>query len=482
MVGLDPLLVDPEHGDYRPQPGSPAQGYGCQSSSPNRRRLFEESRVDLPAGPTAGGRSRPAHLQAGGPITTDTVWDADTVRVTEDVFLGDSVTLAISPGVRVEFQGYYALRVAGRLLAIGTPEAPIEFTSAHPELFAIDTTRVGCWHGIRFDRTPATNDSSRLEYCHLRYAKAVGSENRGGAIYECAFSKLRIANCAFDRNVADYGAAWLGEFQAAPTVVGCLFHDNYALIGGAPIASFYAYPKLTGNTIANNHVVNEEIFYGTGAIESFIGKPWVRGNILVLNHSNYFMGGQIYEGKAYYVTHNDIEGGYPGEGDFDADPQFLDSGQHPYALRFDSPCINAGPTATAGLMLPVLDLAGSPRIWQGRMDAGAYEWSDPAGIDPDAADAPGAPQPDAVLLGCEPNPAGAATTIRFHLGRAGHIRLTVHDAGGRWLATLLDEPRVPGSHAIACPSLPETGAGVFFVQLRLDGREAGAARLLRLAR
>jgi hypothetical protein len=494
VIGLDPMLVDPEHGDYRLQPASPAQGYGCQTFGSGRRSSSREPRDKLQAGAVpslraaAAGGPRVKRLDAGGPIETDTVWDADTVRVTDDVLVADGVTLTIPPGVRVEFQGYYALRVAGRLLAIGTPEAPIDFTSAHPELFAIDTTRVGCWHGLRFDRTPATNDSSRLEYCRLRYSKAVGVENRGGAIHECAFSKLRIANCIFDHNVADYGAAWLGEFQAAPTIVGCLFHDNHALVGGSAIASFYSYPKLTGNTIGNNHVLNEEICYGTGAIESFIGKPRVRGNIIVMNTSSYFMGGQIYEGKAYYVTYNDIEEGYPGEGDFDADPMFLDAGEHPYSLRWDSPCIDAGPPDTTGLRLPPRDLAGSSRLCQGRMDVGAYEWSDPAGIETHEPREPGGRRPDAAILACAPSPACGATTIRFRLERAGRVQLTLHDPTGRWLATLLDEVRAPGEHAIACAPAPDAAfgaaatSGVAFVRLRLDGRDAGATRLLRLAR
>jgi len=481
VIGLDPQFLDPEHGDYRPRPGSPAQGYGCQTfgRGPGPRSLSGEVRDKLRA---SADRPRAPRLDAGGEISTDTLWDADTVRVTDDVVISDGITLAIAPGVRVEFQGYFALRVGGRLRAIGTPAAPIDFTSAHPELFAVDTTRVGCWHGIRFDRTPATNDSSRLEYCRLRYAKAVGPENRGGAIYECAFSKLRIANCIFDHNVADYGAVWLGEFQAAPTFVGCLFHDNDALIGGSALASFYAYPKLTGCTLANNRVRNTDICYGTGAIESFIGKPWVRGGILVMNTSDYFLGGQIYEGKAWYVTHCDIEGGYAGEGDFDADPMFIDSGAHPYALRWDSPCINAGPPDTTGLALPPHDLAGAPRFWQGRLDAGAYEWSDPAGIATDEAGGSSPRDRAARIVACDPNPTWGATAVRFRLARPGRAQLTLHDAAGRCLATLLDEPRAPGEHAVTLDPGATMSSGVVFLRLRLDGRDAGAARLLRLVR
>ncbi|MCK5596427.1 MAG: hypothetical protein KAJ04_03175, partial [Candidatus Eisenbacteria sp.] len=31
VVGVDPELTDPENGDFRPAPGSPASGYGCRT-------------------------------------------------------------------------------------------------------------------------------------------------------------------------------------------------------------------------------------------------------------------------------------------------------------------------------------------------------------------------------------------------------------------------------------------------------------------
>ena len=470
------MLVDPEHGDYRLQPASPAQGYGCQTFGP--RSLSREFRDNLQAAPAP--TLRVARFDAGGVIRTDTVWDADTVRVTGDVLVADGITLSIAPGVRVEFQGYYALRVAGRLLAIGTSTSPIDFTHAHPELFAVDTTRVGCWHGIRFDRTSALNDSSRLEYCRLRCSKAVGAEDRGAVIYDCGFSKLRIANCVFEHNVGGYGAAIFCDAQAAPTIVGCLIRDNHALRGGSAICSFYSYPKVTACTIVSNEVRNDEICYGTAAIESFIGKPWVRGNVIVMNTSHYFLGGQIYEGKPLYVTFNDIEDGYAGEGDFNADPMFLDSGEHPYRLRSDSPCINAGPPDIAGLRLPAFDLAGAPRVWNGRLDVGAYEWSDPAGIGTDAA------PPAIAQLQIAPNPGGfggAATILTFNLNRPAQATLTVYDAAGRLVVTLLDAFISAGRHEVRWDgSEPALDPGAYFCRLTVGGREAGTTKLLHLAR
>jgi hypothetical protein len=310
-------------------------------------------------------------------------------------------------------------------------------------------------------------------------AKGIGAEDRGGAIYASAVSKLRIANCIFAHNLAGYGAVLYCGLQAAPTVVGCVAYDNVAVVGGSVICAHYGYPRVTGCTLVGNAVQNEEIFYGTAAIETFIAKPWVRGSILSWNSSNYFLGGQIYEGKAWYVTYSDIQGGYAGEGDFDADPMFVDSGEHPFALEEGSPCIDAGPPDAGALDLPAVDPSGAPRVWHGRVDVGAYEWSDPAGIAWEWRTAAGASD----NLSCWPAPALGGGWVRFRLERAARATLTAHDATGRLLATILDEPRPAGEHRVAWDAAArESHPGPVFLRLRLDGRDAGAARALLISR
>src|SRR3990172_5123585 len=86
-------------------------------------------------------------------------------------------TLTIQPGVTVDFQGHYKFLVQGRLLAIGTVTDTI--------IFAATNTTNGWW-GIRFDNTPATNDTSKIIYCKLQYGIATGTssdDQSGGAFY-----------------------------------------------------------------------------------------------------------------------------------------------------------------------------------------------------------------------------------------------------------------------------------------------------------
>ena len=66
-----------------------------------------------------------------GNIGTHTTWTlADSPYVvTGDVIVNPDITLTIEPGVKVAFDGDYALIVEGTLVAKGTTSQPINFTS-----------------------------------------------------------------------------------------------------------------------------------------------------------------------------------------------------------------------------------------------------------------------------------------------------------------------------------------------------------------
>ena len=47
----------------------------------------------------------------------DLVWDADTIKVYQNLLLRKGRTLTIMPGVFIEFQDHYKISIEGRLLA-----------------------------------------------------------------------------------------------------------------------------------------------------------------------------------------------------------------------------------------------------------------------------------------------------------------------------------------------------------------------------
>ncbi len=81
-----------------------------------------------------------------------------------------------------------------------------------------------------------------------------------------------------------------------------------------------------------------------------------------------------------------------------------------------------------------------------------------------------------------PNPANPASTVSFALAQEGWVRLSVHDAKGRWVATLLDEPRGAGRHGIVWRGTDERGrdlpSGLYLLRLEAGGAQVTEKLLL----
>ncbi len=338
-------MIDPQHGDYRLAPDSPAQGYGCQTF----RRADREPPPEPPPPSICPGSYRNDLIEVSGSIDEDTVWSADTVSVVGDLTIEDGVTLTIQPGVRIEFQDYYRLDVAGTLLAVGTPACGIVFTTDEPQEFSVGQSHSGCWNGIRFDRTPATNARSHLEYCIFEYSKATGSGDGaypygGGAISVVDFSELTIENCIIRNCVADYGGAIFLYRQANPRIAGNLIVNNHALENAAALYCAYSYPEMINNTIVANSIQNEDNPYiESCAVLSFLAKPVFTNNIIRDNNPEVlYLHIQLWNNKDYYTCYNNIEDYENVGGNIDADPLFAAPASDDYHLSPESPCIDAG--------------------------------------------------------------------------------------------------------------------------------------------
>lgn len=80
------------------------------------------------------------------------------------------------------------------------------------------------------------------------------------------------------------------------------------------------------------------------------------------------------------ITYSDVRGGWPGVGNIDYVPLFVDVTVDDYHLLSGSPCIDAGDPA----YVPApgeTDLDGQPRVIGGRIDMGAFEHSLPVPIE-----------------------------------------------------------------------------------------------------
>jgi hypothetical protein len=175
-----------------------------------------------------------------------------------DITIPDDSTLIIEPGVLIEFQGYFALNVQGRLLAVGTETSKITFTINDTTGFHNPDNTLGGWNGIQFIDTPAGNDTSKIIYCTLQFGKAVGSsppDNAGGAIFISTFSKVLISNCLIRYNSAggsdSPSGGGLGLHFANITLVENEISHNRAWDGGG-IKIWDSEPLFRGNLIVSN--------------------------------------------------------------------------------------------------------------------------------------------------------------------------------------------------------------------------------------
>ncbi len=454
--------MDPENGDFRLRPGSPATGYGCQTfgSIDKSNGRGGPTQIERHAALALAGD----RIDVSGPITVDTSWLADTVCVVGDLEIVDAVTLSVAAGVRVEFQGHYRLDVRGRLLALGTAAQPVLLTSSDPEAFKIDASLDGAWNGIRFERTLAANEPSRLEYCVIEYAKSVRDSILVGPLVLDNYSGLQVVNSVIRHNVADRGAALFCFHSACPQLTGCLIYDNHAFIGGAAVYALDSYPRLVNCTIVHNHDLNPEPPTEATAVISYMSKPQVTGCILWENSTNYFLPAQLWEVKPFYTTWSDIDGGWLGEGNFDLDPEFLGGGVHAYSIKTSSPCLNAGDPDTTGLLLPGYDLAGCVRIENEWIDVGAYEGNPVTNV-PDALNV-------VRLWPNLPNPFNPHTVIAFALDRPRELVVEIYDVRGRRITELASGYFEEGKHQVTWDGLNKAGnavaSGVYLVQLRAE--------------
>ncbi len=219
-----------------------------------------------------------------------------------NIIIPDGQTLTIESGVTVKFQGTFKILVMGRLLSIGTVTDSVTFIPA-------DTSNG--WGGIRFDDTPATNDSSKIVYCKLYYGKATGLSpyDCGGALYIKNFSKV-IINKNHISNCKSYNAGGGIYCQNSNVVISNnIISNNSAYGGGAPygggIYCTDGSPIITDNIILNNssqangagiffamnfmsnnsRITNNAIHSNKAAGQA--GGIWIQGVSLISNNTIY---------------------------------------------------------------------------------------------------------------------------------------------------------------------------------------------------
>lgn len=252
------------------------------------------------------------------------------------------------------------------------------------------------------------SSSGSLRNCHFSNNSVPGGG--GGGIYNGVYSSPSLFNCTFDRNTASQGlgGGMMTDNDSSPKLTNCKFDGNIATQGGGMFMNAKATPSLTNcSCVGNSANVG-------GGVYNFVASPVFLNCAFIANVSS--DGGAVYYHSASSpgffssmalincvvwgngdtpiyntlfkptITYSDIQGGYDGIGNINADPRLVkspwtgadglfgssDDNYGDLRLRNDSPCLNAGFNS----IIPSgvnSDLAGNPRIQAGVVDLGVYE-------------------------------------------------------------------------------------------------------------
>ena len=193
----------------------------------------------------------------------------------------------------------------------------------------------------------------------------------GGGISNNVESNSIFINTQITNNVSDDCSGITVSGNAGsycdPTFINCTICDNSANPGGTIRQGDNSNVSLI-NCILRNPSEYEIVFWESAPPETvMVAYCNIDGGIDAINTNN--------NGTIIW-----------GDGNMDSLPQFVGGDPFSYQLQPSSPCIDKGTPDTTGLNLPATDLAGNPRIFNGRIDIGAYECQDTISInEPDTA-------------------------------------------------------------------------------------------------
>jgi hypothetical protein len=186
---------------------------------------------------------------------------------------------------------------------------------------------------------------------------------QGGGIFSYE-SEAKVTDCIFLENTASFGSG-LADNSGASTITNSIFFGNEAYHStlsawGGGMASYKSTTTATNCTVIQNSAGDE----GGG----IWGDGFLMKNCIVWNNTAP-VGLEIQGSPS--VTYSDIEGGYPGTGNIDLDPLFVDLANGDCHLTFLSPCKDAGTNVG---VTESADFEGDLRIAYGTVDMGADEF------------------------------------------------------------------------------------------------------------
>ncbi len=313
-----------------------------------------------------------------------------------------------------------------------------------------------------------------------------------------------LENCIISRNLPDSQPDWgygggiriqgcyeiPGEYHAVLKNVEITEnYNNIYMSGSGGISGLSLFNDMKADiincTIGNNITQNSTgttVQLYNGAEANFINSIYYgnEGHGMTVGDSCYVsFTNSLYEGG---IDNINLFGSavveWLGDNLYYEDPMWQGEGADwPYAFLSGSPCIDAGTPDTTGLNLPEFDLAGNPRIYNGIIDMGAYEWQ-----------GTGTTQNQVPItqnqLTNYPNPFNPTTTIKLDLAESGKIELVIYNIKGQKVKTLMDAYSCKGHFEVIWKGTDENGkkvaSGHYFAKLKLNEELKAVRKLILL--
>ena len=245
------------------------------------------------------------------------------------------------------------------------------------------------------------NVSVSLTHCTISGNTASGAISRGGGVHCSTNAIASLTDCMISGNTAPGGGGVYCSNNANSLLTNCTISRNTATgsgsgsgSGGGGVTCSYSSPTLTNCTISGNTA--SSLYGGALRCINSSSQPTLTNCILWGDSSPEF----YVDSGTPVVTYCDVQGGYPGTGNINLNPLFIDPdgpdndpstwADNNYRLTVGSPCIDTGFNAAVPTGITT-DIEGRPRIYDGNhdgagvVDRGAYEYTLPGDFNYDGA-------------------------------------------------------------------------------------------------
>ena len=320
------------------------------------------------------------------------------------------------------------------------------------------------------------------------------TDSEGGGI-SCGGDSLVLINCVISGNSSGtHGGSGIQAYNSYLEINNSHFINNFGEgHGGGILLKDSTYAVVSNSVISGNSGYNgggihcqsnfsSSLFYNCTIVDNHTdvggGGITVGQNSSPIFVNSIFWNDQEtdvfpYNGGTVIIAYSDIQGGWEGEGNIDADPLFTAPTTADYTLQEGSPCIDAG---TAFFVFESDTLVNLPdSSYNGNApDMGAFEYGSVSIVDIFAS----TPNEFRIFQNY-PNPFNPVTTISYQVPELSFINLSIFNINGKLVSTLVNEKVQPGNYSVKWDA-KDFSSGVYFYKL-VAGKysETGKAILLK---